>query len=130
MRRFTLFTLLYIAAGVFLMALALQGGITANVKTTLLLEAGPLYLLAVLSTFPFWYQSSQRSQARMSDKPAWQQNFVMVGPWLVIALTFVSAISNLLRHHWTTEAIASAFLGLPIILLCVESIFRRNQIHQ
>lgn len=126
MRRFTLFTLLYIATGVCLTAFALQRDITANVKTTLLVNAGLLYIFAVLSTFPFWYQASQRSQARMSDKPAWQRNFVKIAPWLIIAAAFV----NLLNQHWTIEAIANAFSGLPIIFVYAEYIFRRSQIHQ
>ena len=75
MRRFTLFTLLYLATGICLTAIALQyPDMTPNAKTSLLLAAGLLYLCAVFTTFPFWHQSVQRSQARLRDRPAWQQN--------------------------------------------------------
>jgi len=45
MRRFTLFTLLYLAAEACLTAIALQHpNLTPNVKTNLLVDAGLLYL--------------------------------------------------------------------------------------
>ena len=131
MRRFTLFTLLYLAAGVCLTAIALQHpDMSPNAKTNLLVAAGLLYLCTVFTTFPFWHQSAQRVQARLRDKPAWQQNFVAIAPWLVIVLTLVPAISNVLNRHWAIEAFASAALGLPIILLSVENLFVRNQMRQ
>lgn len=137
MRRFTLFTLLYLAAGVCLTAIALQHpDMTPNAKTNLLVAAGLLYLCTVFTTFPFWHQSAQRVQGRLRDKPAWQQNFVAMptavnyAPWLVIVLALVPAISNVLNRHWAIEAFTSAALGLPIILLSVENLFVRNQIRQ
>lgn len=131
MRRMTLFTLLYLAAGVCLTAIALQHpDMTPNVKTILLGGAGLLYLLAVFTTFPFWHQFAQGSQARLSDKPAWQQNIVAIAPWFLIVSVVVSVIANVLSHPWATETIASASLGLPIVLLSVENLFVRNQIRQ
>jgi hypothetical protein len=131
MRRFTLFTFLYLAAGVCLTAIALgHPDMTPNLKTNLLVDAGLLYLFAVFTTFPFWHQFAQRSQAGLRDKPAWQQNLVAIAPWLLIILVLVSAISNVLNHNWTIEAFASAALGLPIILLSVENLFVRNQMRQ
>jgi len=131
MRRFTLFTLLYLAAGVCLTAITLQHlNTTPNVKINLLVDAGLLYLFAVLTTFPFWHQLAQRSRARLRDKPAWQQNFVAIAPWLLIVLVLVPAIFNVLSHSWAIETIASASLGLPLILLCVENLFVTNQIRQ
>ncbi len=131
MRRFTLFTLLYLAAGVCLTAIALQHlDIAPNAKTSLLLAAGVLYLCTIFTTFPFWHQSVQRSQARLRDQPVWQQNFVAIAPWFLIASVLVTTISNVLSHNWTTEAIASVSLGLPIVLLTVENLFVRNQIRQ
>jgi NADH:ubiquinone oxidoreductase subunit 6 (subunit J) len=131
MRRFTLFTLLYLATGICLTAIALQyPDMAPNAKTSLLVSAGLLYLCAVFTTFPFWHQSVQLSQARLREKPAWQRNFVTIAPWLVIASVLVSAIPNVLSHPWATETIGSVSLGLPIILLSVENLFVRNQIRQ
>ncbi|MBW4683816.1 MAG: hypothetical protein KME40_01695 [Komarekiella atlantica HA4396-MV6] len=131
MRHFTLFTFLYLAAGVCLTAIALQHpDITPNLKTTLLVNAGLLYLVAVLSTFPFWRQSVPQSQARLRDKPAWRRNFVMIAPWLIIALTLVTAIPDLVNHNWATEAIARASVGLLLILVSAEQLFIRSQIRQ
>lgn len=135
MRRFTLFTFLYLATGICLTAIALQyPNMTPNAKTSLLVSAGLLYLCAVFMTFPFWHQSVQRFQARLRDKPAWQQKFValakpigtIIAPWLVIASVFVSAIADVLSHNWSIEALAS----LPLIFLSVENLFVRSQISQ
>jgi hypothetical protein len=131
MKRFTLFTLLYLATGICLTTIAFgHPDMTPNAKTSILLAAGLLYLCAVFTTFPFWHQLAQRSQARLRDKPAWQQNFVAIAPWLVIASVLVSAIFNVLNHNWTIQALASGALGLPIIFLSVEDLFVRNQIRQ
>ncbi|WP_373541911.1 hypothetical protein [Chamaesiphon sp.] len=131
MKRFTLFTLLYLATGICLTAIALQyPDMIPNAKTSLLASAGLLYLCAVFTTFPFWHQSVQRSQARLRDKPAWQRNFVAIAPWLVIASVLVSAIADVLNRNWAIETLASAALGLPIIFLSVENLFVRNQISQ
>lgn len=128
MRRFTLFTLLYLATGVCFTAIAMQSAdMTANLKTTLLVEAGLLYLFAVLSTFSFWRQAVLRSHNRMRYRSIWQQNFVAIAPWLVIVLVVIASISNLLGQNWTTEAITKAALGLPIVLVCAENLFARNQ---
>ena len=131
MKRFTLFTFLYLVTGICLTAIAFQHpDMTPNAKTSLLVATGLLYLCAVFTTFPFWHQFAQRSQERLRDKPAWQRNFVAIAPWLVIASVLVSAIADLLNHNWAIEALASAALGLPIIFLNVENLFVRNQIRQ
>jgi hypothetical protein len=127
MKRFTLFTFLYLATGICLTAIALQyPDMTPNAKTSLLVSAGLLYLCAVFTTFPFWHQSVQRSQARLRDRPAWQRNFVTIAPWLVIASVLVSAIADVLSHNWSIGALAN----LPLIFLSVENLFVRNQISQ
>jgi uncharacterized protein with PQ loop repeat len=131
MKRFSLFTLLYLATGACITAIAFQyPDMTQNAKISLLVSAGFLYLCAVFTTFPFWHQSVQRSQARLHDKPAWQRNFITIAPWLVIALVIISAISNALSHNWAIETLAIVAGGLPIILLCVENLFVRNQVSQ
>jgi hypothetical protein len=118
MRRFTLFTLLYLATGICLTAIA--------AKTSLLLAAGLLYLCAVFTTFPFWHQLAQQSFLRLRDKPAWQRNFVAIAPWLVIGSVLVSAIADVQSHNLTIGALAN----LPLIFLSVENLFVRNQISQ
>jgi hypothetical protein len=127
MKRFTLFTFLYLATGICLTAIAFQyPDVTPNAKTSLLVSAGILYLCAVFTTFPFWHQSVQRSQARLRDKPAWQQKFVAIAPWLVIASVLVSAIADVLSNSLAIGALAN----LPLIFLSVENLFVRNQIRQ
>jgi hypothetical protein len=131
MKRFTLFTFLYLATSICLTAIALQyPDMTPNAKTSLLGAAGLLYICAVFTTFPFWHQFAQQSQEGLREKPPWQRNFVAIAPWLVIASVLVSAISDVLNHNWTIEAFASAALGLPIIFLSAENLFVRNQIRQ
>lgn len=66
-------------------------------------------------------------QAWYAKRSLWQQNFVAIAPWLVIVLVVIAFISNLLGQNWTTEAIAKASLGLPIVLVCAENLFARNQ---
>jgi hypothetical protein len=125
MKRFTLFTFLYLATGIGLTAIALQyPDMIPNAKTSLLVSAGLLYLCTVFTTFPFWHQSVQRSQARLRDKPAWQQKFVALAPWLVIASVLVSAIADVLSNSLAIGALAN----LPLIFLSVENLFVRNQI--
>jgi hypothetical protein len=127
MRRFTLFTLLYLATGICLTAIAFgYPDMTPNAKTSLLLAAGLLYLCAVFTTFPFWHQLAQQSFLRLRDKPAWQRNFVAIAPWLVIGSVLVSAIADVQSHNLTIGALAN----LPLIFLSVENLFVRNQISQ
>lgn len=131
MRHFTVFTFLYLAAGVCLTVVVLEHpDITLRHKITLLFYAGLSYLAAVLSPFPFWHQSALRSQARLRDKPAWLQSFFMIAPWLTIAMTFFIALPGLVNHNWATEGIIRASVGLLVILLSVEQLFLRSQIRQ
>ncbi len=131
MRHFTVFTFLYLAAGVCLTVVILEHpDITPNHKTSLLINAGLLYLVAVLSTFRFWRQSVLRSEAKLRDKPAWDRNFVMFPPMLLIVVTLVTSIPNLVNHNWAMEAIARASVGLLLILISAEQLFIRIQIRQ
>lgn len=122
MKHFTLFTLIYLAAGVCLTAIALQHpDITSNTKTTLLINAELLYLAAIFSTFPVWH----RSQTRLRDKPAGQRNFVI--PWLIIVLMLAITIPDLVDHNWSPEAIARASVGLLVILINAERLSIKSQ---
>ena len=129
MRRFTVFTLLYLAAGICFTAIAFQQpDLTPSLKKTLLFSAGMLYLLAVLSTFRFWHQGVLNSQNRLREQSAWRQKLSVIAPWLIIAVTLFSFILTLLTSHQTTDAIAQAVSGVTLILLCVEWLFTLSQI--
>lgn len=129
MRRFTVFTLLYLAAGICFTAIAFQQpDSTPSLKKTLLVNAGLLYLCAVLSTFRFWHQGVLNSQSRLREQSAWRQKLTVIAPWFIIAVTLFSVISTVLTSHQTTDAIAQAVSGLPLILLCVEWLFTLSQI--
>jgi hypothetical protein len=126
MRRFTVFTLLYLAGGICLTTIALQfPHIALRPKTILLLNAGLLYLFAVFTTYPFWRQAALRQNR--NDRPIWRQKFGSIAPWLMIAASLFSFIVTVLTEHWTNFAIGQAATMLTIILLCVEQILVRNQ---
>jgi hypothetical protein len=130
MRRFTLFTLLYLAVGACLTVIAIQHpDLTPYLKLILFTTAGLSYLFAGLSTFSFWHQGVLQSKNRLREKPAWQQHFVAIAPWLIIVLVVLNTAS-LLTHGWTTEAIAKALLGLPIILVSAENLLVKSQSRQ
>jgi hypothetical protein len=104
MRRFTLFTLLYLAVGACLTAIALQHpNLTPHIKPILFTTAGLSYLFAGLNTFGFWHQGVLRSQNRSRDQPAWQQHFVAIAPWLLAQFP----------GFW----LSSAYLYSPVIIL-------------
>ena len=131
MRRFTLFTFLYLATGICLTAIAFQyPDMTQNAKISLSVAAGVLYLCAVCTTFPSWQELAQQSQAGLRNKPAWHRNFITIVPWLIIGWVLVLSISDVLNRNWEIEALASAALRLPLVFLSIENLFVRNQVHQ
>lgn len=116
MRHFTVFTLLDLAAGVCLTAIAVQQPDTTPIlKKVLLVNAGLLYLFAILSTFQFWQQAALNSQSRLRERPAWRQKLSAIAPWLIIAATLFSFIFAVLTEQ-ATDAIAQAASGLTLIL--------------
>lgn len=129
MRRFTVFTFLYLAAGICLTAIALQSpALASRPKTVLLLNAGLLYLFAVLSTFSFWHQGLLRNRNRLHDQPIWRQKFITIAPLLIIVLTLFSLSFIVLTEYGKNFAIEQAALTLTIILVNVELILTRRQI--
>ncbi|NEU76362.1 hypothetical protein PI95_028565 [Hassallia byssoidea VB512170] len=129
MRRFSVFTLLYLAAAICLTAIAFkQPDSTPSLKKTLLVNAGLLYLFALLSTFRFWHQAVLNSQRRLREQPGWRQKLTAIAPGLIIAVTIVSCIFTVLTDRQTTDVIPQAVSGLTVILLCVEWLFTRHQI--
>ncbi|MEH2138009.1 hypothetical protein [Nostoc sp.] len=131
MKHFTLFTFLYLVAGVCLTAIALgHPDITPNHKITLLINAGLLYLVAVLSTFRFWRQRLIDRQERLRDKPAWDRNFFMILLSLIIGFTLFTAIPDLVNHNWAIEVIARVSVAPLLILTSTEQLLIRSQNRQ
>ena len=129
MRRFTVFTFLYLAAGICLTAIAFQSpDLASRPKTVLLVNAGLLYLFAVLSTFSFWHEGLLRNRNRRHDQPIWRQRFITIAPWLIIVLSLFSLSITVLTEYGKNSAIEQAALALTLILVNVESIFTRRKI--
>ena len=137
MRRFTLLTLLYLAVGVCLTAIAFGAApwaialqppeTTPSLTRVLLVNAGLLYLFAVFSTFRFWQQGFLNSQRRLRQSPTWRQKLNTITPWSLIAVALLSFIFAVLSGYWATDAIAQAASGLTLILLYAEGIASRSQ---
>lgn len=123
MKRFTLFTFLYLALGVCLSAFTLRelrsnrAGIPKSAfgsSTSLFISAGVSYIACLLSTFPFWRETTIRFYRR--------RNSVVILPWLVIGFTIVWMIWEVQSQNWTMEAILQAFSRLLVVLLFAELI--------
>jgi len=115
MKRFTLFTFLYLALGVCLTAIAFgYPNLPSGLQISLFASAGASYLVCLFSTFPFWREATLRSYRR--------RNSFVILPWLVIGVNIVVAIWELQSQNWTMEAILQAFSRLLVVLIFVEMI--------
>ncbi|NEU76845.1 hypothetical protein PI95_031160 [Hassallia byssoidea VB512170] len=115
MKRFTLFTFLYLALGVCLTAIALgYPNLPSSLQTSLFVSAGASYIVCLLSTFPFWRETTTRIYRR--------RNSVVILPWLVIGVNIVLTIWDAQSQNWTMEAILQAFSRLLVVLLFAELI--------
>jgi hypothetical protein len=115
MKRFTLFTLLYLALGVCLTAIALgYPNLFSSLQTSLFISAGASYIVCILSTFPFWRETTIRFYRR--------RNSAVILPWLVIGVNIVWMIWEPQSENWTMEAILRAFSRLLVVLLFAEII--------
>ena len=115
MKRFTLFTFLYLALGVCLTAIALgYPNLPSGLQTSLFISAGVSYLVCLFSTFPFWRETTIRFYRR--------RNSVVILPWLVIGFNIVWMIWDVQSQNWTMEAILQAFSRLIVVLLFAEII--------
>jgi hypothetical protein len=113
MKRFTLFTFLYLALGIGLTAIALgYPNLPSGLQTSLLISAGASYIAYIFS--PFWRETTIRFYRR--------QNSVVILPWLVIGLNIVWMIWEVQSQNWTIEAILRAFSRLLVVLLFAEII--------
>jgi hypothetical protein len=115
MKRFTLFTFLYLALGVCLTAIALRyPNLPSGLQTSLFISAGASYIVCLLSTFPFWRETTIRFYRR--------RNSVVILPWLVIGVNIVVTIWEVQSQNWTMEAILGAFSRLLVVLIFAEVI--------
>ena len=115
MKRFTLFTFLYLALGVCLTTIAFgYPNLSSSLQTSLLINAGVSYIVCILSTFPFWREKTLHFYRR--------QNSVVILPWLVIGIKIVWMIWDAQSQNWTMEGILRAFSGLLVVLLFAEII--------
>lgn len=115
MKRFTLFTFLYLALGVCLSAIALgYPNLPSGLQTSLFINGGASYIACFLSTFPFWRETAIRFYRR--------RNSVVILPWLVIGVNLVWMIWEAQSQNWTMEAILQAFSRLFVVLVFAEII--------
>ena len=115
MKRFTLFTFLYLALGVCLTTVALgYPNLPSGLQTSLFIHGGASYIACFLSTFPFWRETTIRIYRR--------RNSVVILPWLVIGVNIILTIWDAQSQNWTMEAILQAFSRLLVVLLFAEII--------
>lgn len=115
MKRFTLFTFLYLALGVCLTAIALgYPNLPSGLQTSLFVSAGASYIACILSTFPFWHETAIRFYRR--------RNSTVIVPWLVLGFTIVWMIWEVQSQNWAMEAILQALSRLLVVLLQAELI--------
>ncbi|MCC5652602.1 hypothetical protein LC609_22840 [Nostoc sp. XA013] len=115
MKRFTLFTFLYLALGVCLTAIALgDPNLPSGLQNSLFGSAGASYIACLLSTFPFWRETTIRFYSR--------RNSAVILPWLAIGVNIVVMIWEVQSQNWTMEAILQAFSRLIFVLLLAELI--------
>ncbi|ODH02496.1 hypothetical protein A4S05_24885 [Nostoc sp. KVJ20] len=115
MKRFTLFTFLYLALGVCLTAIALgYPNLPSGLQRSLFISAGASYIACILSTFPFWRETAIRFYRR--------RNSAVILPWLVIGVNIVSMLWEVQSQNWAMEAILQAFSRLIVVLLFAEII--------
>ncbi|MDZ4877210.1 MAG: hypothetical protein CLLPBCKN_006645 [Chroococcidiopsis cubana SAG 39.79] len=115
MKRFTLFTFLYLALGVCLTASALgYPNLPSGFQTSLFVSAGVSYIVCLLSTFLFWRETTIRFYRR--------RNSAVILPWLVIGFNIIWTIWEVQSQNWAMEAILQAFSRLIVVLLFAEII--------
>ncbi|WP_233787256.1 hypothetical protein [Dulcicalothrix desertica] len=115
MKRFTLFTFLYLALGICLTAIALgYPNLPSSLQRSLFGSAGMSYIFCLLSTFPFWREKTIRFYR--------SRNSSVILPWLVIGFNIVWMFWEVQSQNWTMEAILGAFSRLIFVLGFAEII--------
>jgi hypothetical protein len=122
MKRFTLFTFLYLALGVCLTVIALgYPNLPSGLQTSLFASAGASYLVCLFSTFPFWREATIRFYR--------SRNSLVILPWLVIGVNIVVTIWEVQSQNWTMESILGAFSRLLVVLIFAEVIVVKWQVN-
>lgn len=120
MKRSTLFTLLYLALGVCLTAIALgYPNLPSGLQTSLFISAGISYIVCIFE--PFLRERTIRFYR--------SRNSSVILSSLVIGLTIIVTIWELQSQNWTMEAILQAFSRLIIVLLLAENIVIIRQVN-
>jgi glucose dehydrogenase len=122
MKRFTLFTFLYLALAVCLTEIALgYPNLPSGLQTSLFISAGAFYIACILSTFPVWRETAIRFYRR--------RNSAVILPWLVIGFNIVWMLWEVQSQNWAIEAILQAFSRLIVALLFAEIIVITQQVN-
>ncbi|MBW4454766.1 MAG: hypothetical protein KME55_19795 [Nostoc indistinguendum CM1-VF10] len=101
--------------GRYLFAIALgYPNLLSSLQTSLFVSAGASYIVCLLSTFPFWHETTIRFYRR--------RNSAVILPWLVIGMNIVWMIWDVQSQNWTMEAILRAFSRLLVVLVFAEII--------
>ncbi|MBW4549408.1 MAG: hypothetical protein KME25_34140, partial [Symplocastrum torsivum CPER-KK1] len=79
------------------------------------------YIVCLLSTFPFWRETTIRFYRR--------RNSAVILPWLVIGVNIVWMIWDVQSQNWTMEAILRAFSRLLVVLMFAEIIVMTWQVN-
>ncbi len=120
MKRFTLFTFLYLALGVCLTAIALgYPNLPSGLQSSLFVSAGISYIVCIFE--PFLRERTIRFYR--------SRNSSVILSLLVIGFTIVLMIWEVQIQNWTMEAILRAFSRLWGILLLAENIVIIRQVN-
>lgn len=129
MKNITPFTLLYAVLGGFLTVIALrQSDIAPNLRAEVWMFAGITYLVALLSTFPFWQQGMLNRQERIDLLPRWQQTSFKLAGYIAFAIVLVSPLANVLTEGWTAKTTVMMYTRLPFVVFGVEQFWIRKHI--
>jgi len=120
MKRFTLFTFLYLALGVRLMAIALgYPNLPSGLQTSLLINAGASYLVCIFELF------LQERTIRFYRR----RNSSVILSSLVIGFIIIWMIWQVQSQNWKAEAILQALPWLIGVLLYAENIVIIRQVN-
>ncbi|BAW97904.1 hypothetical protein NIES970_28670 (plasmid) [[Synechococcus] sp. NIES-970] len=120
MKRSTLFTLLYLALGVCLTAIAFgYPNLPSGLQTSLFISGGASYIACIFN--PFLRESTIRFYRR--------RNSSVILSSLVIGLTIIGMIWEVQSQNWAMEAFLGAFSRLIIVLGFAENIVIIRQVN-
>ena len=120
MKQSTLFTFLYLALGVCLMAIALgYPNLSSGLQTSLLISAGVSYIACIFN--PSWRERTIHFYRR--------RNSSVILSSLVIGFTIIWMIWQIQSQNWTAEAILQVLPWLIAVLGFAENIVIIRQVN-